>query len=97
MIVQTKITAPVGAAIGRPSVGICSDVKQHASAVKISAMSPVGTAQKRHARFECELLSASRRADEQCSPLRVRNVVKSASAKKNITIVTGRDTGNKNY
>ena len=38
MIVQTKITAPVGAAIGRPSVEIRSDVKQHASAKEIIAI-----------------------------------------------------------
>ena len=48
--------APVGAAIGRPYVKIRSDVKQNASAVKISALSPVG--------HRCV-------ADEQCSPLQL--------------------------
>ena len=59
----------VGAAIGRPPVKIRSDVNQYASAKKISAISPVGHPQIRHAWFKCELLSGSRRADERCSPL----------------------------
>ena len=70
MIVQTKITAPVGAAIGRPSVGICSDVKQHASAVKISAISPVGLTQKRYATFLMRIACMAI-PDEQCSPLQL--------------------------
>ena len=37
--------AAVGAAIGRPPVKIHSGVKQHASAVKISTISPVGIPQ----------------------------------------------------
>ena len=126
MIVQTKITAPVGAAIGRPSVGICSDVKQHASAVKISAMSPVGLTRKRRFPFSMRIGRAPNTRTSDARPYGCGIVVKSASAKKlfhcyrsgtgnndylkcsndreknasakkNITIVTGRDTGNKNY
>ena len=37
-----KNPAPVGAAIGRPPVKICSNVKQNASAEKISTTSPAG-------------------------------------------------------
>ena len=37
--------AAVGAAIGRPPVKIRSDVKQNASTVKISTLSPVGLSQ----------------------------------------------------
>ena len=46
-----KNPAPVGAAIGRPPVKICSNVKQNASAEKISTTSPAGRLQSRHPPF----------------------------------------------
>ena len=62
--------APVGAAIGRPYVKIRSDVKQHASAVKISAISPVGLTQKRYATFLMRIACMAI-PDEQCSLLQL--------------------------
>ena len=90
MIVQTKITAPVGAAIGRPSVVIRIGAEQNASA-KTTNTNITGRAD---AKTTISILNANRPCAEHrtsdARPYGCGIVVKSASAKTNITIVTGR-------
>ncbi|MGM9591771.1 MAG: hypothetical protein ACI3VK_03560, partial [Oscillospiraceae bacterium] len=67
--------APVGAAIGRPSGKIRSNVKQRASA-KTTITNITGRAGAKNDTFRSKCESAVRRApDEQCSPLRAQDFI----------------------